>query len=281
MSDEQGVRRRSTTQRRQAAAPPLQRSVSDEIQQSGVRCPISLDIMVDPVQTADGQVYDRRGIADWFAQGHVTSPNTNLPLSNTSLDPYGAHALITRNVLRELIADNPDRLANIDLVPLPPQPSPLRQTMERTGRAAGCVAARGVAAGCAAGRAAGGVCRACLVGTAVRARDSCIGALTCGSLAGALAIREGIVDQLQSACLIGCACGAVAGATLRAERVIAIASAIALSYLGQDGGKKMRKTRRRRRARKRCRTRRQRKAKNRRITRRRRKAKRRKTSKRK
>lgn len=45
------------------------------------RCPISHDIMSDPVVTVDGQVYERSQIAEWFRRGHRTSPATgaNLP----------------------------------------------------------------------------------------------------------------------------------------------------------------------------------------------------------
>ena len=49
-------------------------------------CPITDEIMRDPVMAADGHTYERRAITDWFAH-HDTSPITNLALDNTNLIP--------------------------------------------------------------------------------------------------------------------------------------------------------------------------------------------------
>lgn len=54
-------------------------------------CPISQEIMADPVVCADGHTYDRRGIEQWFASGKRTSPLTGAVLSSLSLIPN--HAL--------------------------------------------------------------------------------------------------------------------------------------------------------------------------------------------
>ena len=43
-------------------------------------CPISYEIMRDPVVTADGLSYERAAIEHWFSTGHRTSPRTNEPL---------------------------------------------------------------------------------------------------------------------------------------------------------------------------------------------------------
>merc|ERR1740122_835876 len=43
--------------------------------------------MSDPVQTLDGQVYERENIEAWFALGHRTSPLTNSTLSSLTLTP--------------------------------------------------------------------------------------------------------------------------------------------------------------------------------------------------
>ena len=48
-------------------------------------CPISWDIMRDPVKTCDAFTYDRKHIKQWFNKGHNTSPMTNLPLKNKRL----------------------------------------------------------------------------------------------------------------------------------------------------------------------------------------------------
>lgn len=39
-------------------------------------CPISMELMRDPVSTADGHCYERASIERWFAQGSRTSPKT-------------------------------------------------------------------------------------------------------------------------------------------------------------------------------------------------------------
>ena len=49
--------------------------------------PISKEVMVDPVVAADGHIYERAWIANWFARGNRTSPMTNVVLANTNLIP--------------------------------------------------------------------------------------------------------------------------------------------------------------------------------------------------
>lgn len=53
-------------------------------------CPITQDIMVDPVVCVDGQTYERAAIEEWF-ENHQTSPNTNKVLESKMLIPN--HAL--------------------------------------------------------------------------------------------------------------------------------------------------------------------------------------------
>ena len=50
-------------------------------------CPITQDIMLDPVSAADGHAYERKAIEEWFAKGNKTSPNTNAELENRTLIP--------------------------------------------------------------------------------------------------------------------------------------------------------------------------------------------------
>ena len=45
-------------------------------------CPISMEIMVDPVILSDGITYERQNILNWFALGKKTSPKTNMILRN-------------------------------------------------------------------------------------------------------------------------------------------------------------------------------------------------------
>nr|CAD1817480.1 unnamed protein product [Ananas comosus var. bracteatus] len=55
------------------------------------RCPISLDLMRDPVVVvATGQTYDRASIATWFASGHATCPKTGQVLPHLDLVPNRA-----------------------------------------------------------------------------------------------------------------------------------------------------------------------------------------------
>lgn len=47
-------------------------------------CPISLEIMQDPVICSDGNTYERTEITRWL-QSHDTSPKTNIELKNKNL----------------------------------------------------------------------------------------------------------------------------------------------------------------------------------------------------
>ena len=51
------------------------------------RCPISLDLMRDPVVVATGQTYDRDSIKLWIDSGHATCPKTGQTLAHTELVP--------------------------------------------------------------------------------------------------------------------------------------------------------------------------------------------------
>ncbi|KAG2592624.1 U-box domain-containing protein 16-like [Panicum virgatum] len=54
------------------------------------RCPITLDIMREPVVVASGQTYDREPIARWFDSGRSTCPKTGQVLTNLELVPNKA-----------------------------------------------------------------------------------------------------------------------------------------------------------------------------------------------
>ncbi|KAL9143704.1 hypothetical protein ABFS82_14G251200 [Erythranthe guttata] len=60
------------------------------------RCPISLELMNDPVIVSTGQTYERLCIEKWLAAGHSTCPKTQQALTSTALTP--------NYVLRSLIA---------------------------------------------------------------------------------------------------------------------------------------------------------------------------------
>ncbi|CAL0327500.1 unnamed protein product [Lupinus luteus] len=50
-------------------------------------CPISLDIMMDPVETSSGKTFERSSIERWFAEGNNHCPLTMLPLDSSILRP--------------------------------------------------------------------------------------------------------------------------------------------------------------------------------------------------
>lgn len=51
------------------------------------RCPISLEVMTDPVIMTDGFSYERIEAEDWLSRGNTTSPLTNKKLASTKLIP--------------------------------------------------------------------------------------------------------------------------------------------------------------------------------------------------
>ncbi|KAL2928258.1 U-box domain-containing protein 8 [Bienertia sinuspersici] len=62
------------------------------------KCPISLEIMCDPVILSSGHTFDRNSIQRWLDSGHRTCPITKLPLPNPPL-------LIPNHALRSLISN--------------------------------------------------------------------------------------------------------------------------------------------------------------------------------
>lgn len=59
-------------------------------------CPVSMELMSDPVMVATGHTYDRQCIAKWLAQGNRTCPVTGMRLRHLELVPN--HAL--RNAIQ-------------------------------------------------------------------------------------------------------------------------------------------------------------------------------------
>ncbi|KAJ8559536.1 hypothetical protein K7X08_003594 [Anisodus acutangulus] len=60
------------------------------------RCPISLELMKDPVIVSSGQTYERSSIEKWLEAGHSTCPKTQQVLTSNAVTP--------NYVLRSLIA---------------------------------------------------------------------------------------------------------------------------------------------------------------------------------
>ncbi|XP_068663252.1 U-box domain-containing protein 26-like [Aristolochia californica] len=81
------------------------------------RCPISLELMCDPVTVATGQTYDRLGIESWVATGNTTCPVTRVPLNDFTLIPN--HNL--RRLIQEWCVANKSH--GVERIPTPKQPA--------------------------------------------------------------------------------------------------------------------------------------------------------------
>ncbi|KAI3809856.1 hypothetical protein L1987_19458 [Smallanthus sonchifolius] len=81
------------------------------------RCPISLELMRDPVIVGTGQTYDRSSIDSWVATGNTTCPVTRLPLTDFTLIPN--HTL--RRLIQEWCVAN--RSYGVERIPTPKQPA--------------------------------------------------------------------------------------------------------------------------------------------------------------
>ncbi|KAG9144606.1 hypothetical protein Leryth_010817 [Lithospermum erythrorhizon] len=67
--------------------PNFRRSERIHVPPEELRCPISLQLMYDPVIIASGQTYERICIEKWFSDGHDTCPKTQQQLSHLCLTP--------------------------------------------------------------------------------------------------------------------------------------------------------------------------------------------------
>ncbi|XP_072970903.1 U-box domain-containing protein 26-like [Typha angustifolia] len=81
------------------------------------RCPISLELMRDPVTVCTGQTYDRPSIESWVATGHTTCPVTRAPLADFTLIPN--HTL--RRLIQEWCVAH--RSLGVERIPTPKQPA--------------------------------------------------------------------------------------------------------------------------------------------------------------
>lgn len=78
------------------------------------RCPISLQLMSDPVIISSGQTYERVCIEKWFEEGHDTCPKTQQKLAHLDVTPnYCVKGLIMSWCERHSIP-----------IPTPPSPPP-------------------------------------------------------------------------------------------------------------------------------------------------------------
>lgn len=66
------------------------------------RCPISLELMTDPVTVSTGQTYDRASIQKWLKSGNLICPKTGEKLATTELVPN----LNLRQVIQQYCIDH-------------------------------------------------------------------------------------------------------------------------------------------------------------------------------
>ncbi|KAL5989778.1 hypothetical protein ACLOJK_010672 [Asimina triloba] len=85
-------------------------------------CPISLDLMRDPVVVSSGQTYDRASIVRWMEEGHRNCPNSGQLITHDRLIPNRA----LRGLIQQWCADN-----NIPLDP-PENPDAAADTVAGT-----------------------------------------------------------------------------------------------------------------------------------------------------
>ncbi|XP_019197291.1 PREDICTED: U-box domain-containing protein 19-like [Ipomoea nil] len=66
------------------------------------RCPISLELMTDPVTVSTGQTYDRASIQKWLSSGNLLCPKTGKTLTSTELIPNSS----LRKLIQQFCSDN-------------------------------------------------------------------------------------------------------------------------------------------------------------------------------
>ena len=75
-------------------------------------CPITAEVMIEPVVCADGHTYEKAAIENWLGRGRTTSPLTNaeLPRPHTLLPNYALRSAIVEWREAQPLAIDPDRL---------------------------------------------------------------------------------------------------------------------------------------------------------------------------
>ncbi|KAF3685107.1 putative ascorbate-specific transmembrane electron transporter 1-like [Capsicum annuum] len=91
---------------------------------SHFKCPISLDLMKDPVTLSTGITYDRVSIESWIETGNQTCPITKKVLK--SLEPIPNHTM--RKMIQEWCVENKDH--GIERIPTPRIPVTSSEVIE-------------------------------------------------------------------------------------------------------------------------------------------------------
>ncbi|XP_065015697.1 U-box domain-containing protein 21-like [Musa acuminata AAA Group] len=92
---------------------PIANSMAEQLIPAAFRCPISLDLMKDPVTLHTGITYDRRSIEAWLELGNLTCPVTKQALENEDLVPN--HSI--RRMIQDWCVAN--RCLGIERIPTP------------------------------------------------------------------------------------------------------------------------------------------------------------------
>lgn len=74
------------------------------------RCPISLELMIDPVTVSTGQTYDRASIQKWLSAGNLLCPKTGERLTCSDLVPNSS----LKKLINQFCADNGISLAKFN-----------------------------------------------------------------------------------------------------------------------------------------------------------------------
>ncbi|KAF3329694.1 U-box domain-containing protein 18 [Carex littledalei] len=98
----------------------------DWLNPEGLQCPISLELMTDPVMVSSGQTYDRASIKKWIKSGCRTCPVTGKLLISTDLVPNLAIRRLVEqycrrnNILIDELSTKPKRTVDKTAVPFSP-----------------------------------------------------------------------------------------------------------------------------------------------------------------
>ena len=81
------------------AIPVGAEAIAAPLSDNSFLCPLSRQVMSDPVTCSDGYTYERTAIESWFSSGQNISPVTRQLLPNLNIVPnYALHAIITQRV---------------------------------------------------------------------------------------------------------------------------------------------------------------------------------------
>lgn len=111
--------RRRRAERRSSKKPDLELIIPNHF-----LCPISLQLMKDPVTLSTGATYDRDSIERWIDAGNSTCPITNQPLKNP--EPLPNHAI--RKLIQHWCVQNSSY--GVDRIPTPRIPITSYEVME-------------------------------------------------------------------------------------------------------------------------------------------------------